>query len=93
MAEQNEMSALLTEVATEINRARKLHPTNEHLLAALMEEVGELARALLEKDFDHARIEAIQVATVAIRIAEEGEKHLGMHARAREGGRKSVTHE
>jgi len=69
-------------------RARLKFPTNEVLLAALMEEVGELANALLELRYatlhnmagnenlsdrrDQVQKEAIQVATVALRILEEG---------------------
>jgi hypothetical protein len=40
-------------------------------LAVLMEEVGEVARAILERDDPHAlRAELIQVAAVAVAIAE-----------------------
>jgi hypothetical protein len=46
------------DLAEEIVRAREKFPRNGHMLAALMEEVGE---------------EAIQVACVALRIAEEGD--------------------
>ena len=40
----------LMEVEFEVERARKKFPSNEHLLAALMEEVGELAKAHLENE-------------------------------------------
>lgn len=43
------------------------------MLAALMEEVGELAQALLEGDADNFRTEALQVACVAIRLITEGD--------------------
>lgn len=44
---------------------------------ALVEEIGELAKALLDHSFDKADAaevyaEAIQVAVMAIRVAEEG---------------------
>jgi NTP pyrophosphatase (non-canonical NTP hydrolase) len=65
--------------------ARLKFPTNDVLLAALMEEVGELANALLELRYatlhnaagnedrrDHVQKEAIQVAATALRILEEG---------------------
>ena len=39
----------------------------------IVEEVGELCNAMLAKDTDGIRREPIQVATVAIRIAEEGD--------------------
>jgi len=35
-------------------------------LAALMEEVGEVARALQDADFEHLAIELVQVAAVAV---------------------------
>jgi len=74
----------LGDVAEEILRAREKFPTNKHLLAALMEEVGELSEALLkyggeDRDTDplilrkRIRDEAIQVAATAIRIIEEGD--------------------
>lgn len=62
------------EVLNEINRARAKFPTNEHLMIALVEEVGELAQALLQQKPDREiYAEAIQVACVAMRIAEEGD--------------------
>lgn len=66
--------AVFDMVFDEMQRARSKFPSNEHLLAALMEEVGELAQALLD---GHGRervvAEAIQVACVAVRIVEEGD--------------------
>lgn len=58
----------------ELIKARTKFPGNRFLLAALMEEVGELAKALLQnKDPDEWMTEALQVACVAIRIFEEGD--------------------
>lgn len=62
----------LEQLSEEVCRARGKFPDNKHLLAALMEEVGELAKDLLENK-EGFRIEAIQVACVALRIAEEGD--------------------
>lgn len=39
-------------------------------LAILMEEVGELARALLQSNDESARYEAIQAAAVAVALVE-----------------------
>jgi hypothetical protein len=64
----------VSHVCLEVKRAREKFPSNRHLLAALTEEVGELAEALLDnqgKDREYA--EAMQVACVAIRIMEEGD--------------------
>lgn len=65
-------------IDAEVRFARTKFPDNKHMLAALTEEVGELAQALI----DHSRgkqsgadvyAEAIQVAAMAIRLAEEGD--------------------
>ena len=61
------------DVAGEVRRAREKFPRNAHMLAALMEEVGELAQAFLQgQTNEEIRAEAMQVACVAIRIMEEG---------------------
>jgi len=61
-------------LADEIERARNKFPSNQHLLAALVEEVGELAKAFLENESpERIRAEAIQVACVAIRVFEESD--------------------
>ncbi len=64
----------LDDVSDEVYRARAKHPSPTYLLAALMEEVGELSKAFIEDaPWDHVREEAKQVACVAIRIMEEGD--------------------
>ena len=69
-------------VAQEIDRARAKFPTNRLLFHALVEEVGELAQALLERgNTDASQREAMQVACVAIRIMAEGDG--GVEASAR----------
>lgn len=65
----------------ELQFARHKFPTNQYLLAALMEEVGELAQALIDHSRgkttpSHVYEEAIQVAAMAIRIAEEGSQEF-----------------
>lgn len=62
----------LNAIAMETIRARLKHPGRRHLLAALVEEVGELAQAMLQQK-PKAEIdkEAIQVAAVAVRLIEE----------------------
>lgn len=69
-AEDVTMSAIQASVL----HARAKFPGNQHLLAALMEEVGELAQAMLQ-DQPQFKIEkeALQVAAVAVRIVEEGD--------------------
>lgn len=73
-AELKLVDIFLANVGDEIVRARKKLPDNRHLLAALMEEVGELAKAHLENEgYDRIYQEAMQVACVAARIATEGD--------------------
>ncbi len=64
----------LHDLNCEVARARRKFPSNRHMLAALTEEVGETARALMEGE-GRARIraEALQVACVAMRLYEEGD--------------------
>lgn len=64
----------LDAISAEVLRARTKFPGNNHLLAALTEEVGELAQAMLQgRPRDEIEKEAIQVACVAIRLIEEGD--------------------
>lgn len=65
-------------VASELRRAREKFPSSALALAALTEEVGELAQALLKwragkLSWDAVVGEAIQVATMAQRVAVEGD--------------------
>lgn len=61
--------------------AREKHAGNAHMLAALTEETGELARALLEDGA--VEDEALDVAVVALRILEEGDADfMAQHAGA-----------
>jgi NTP pyrophosphatase (non-canonical NTP hydrolase) len=73
-------SAIFAEVAAELERAMKKHPTwpSEplHALAVLGEEYGELTQAMLQLCYEpekssreRVREEAIQTAAMAIRLA------------------------
>lgn len=67
-------SSTLEAISVEVVRARTKFPSNAKMLAALVEEVGELAQALLQrKSLSDIRKEATQVACVAVRIIEEGD--------------------
>lgn len=55
-----------------IGHARNLHPSNCLLDHALVEEVGELSRAIQDEGDERAQEEALDVACVALRIYEEG---------------------
>ena len=65
-------------VQEEIEKSRESFPSNEHKLAALQEEVGELAEALIEHDagslsFEAVTMEAVQAAAMAVRVGCEGD--------------------
>lgn len=68
----------LRDVEHELRRARGKFPGSNLVLAALTEEVGELAQAMLKRragkmtDQDVWN-EAVQVATMALRCAVEGD--------------------
>lgn len=59
--------------------ARNKFPDTKNMLAALTEEVGELAKALLDHGYGKGSAanvykEAVQVASMAMRVALEGDK-------------------
>jgi len=67
----------------ELARARAKFPAAEHSYAALLEDLGELANALLEHKYGHAparnvRAEALQVACMAMRVGSEGDASYGL---------------
>jgi hypothetical protein len=64
----------LVDISHEVERGRAKFPGGRFLLAALGEEVGELALAVVSGDAEQIRLEAIQCAAVAVRIIEEGER-------------------
>lgn len=68
----------LSDVALEAASAKDKFPGARNQLAALTEEVGELATALLERQRGEASdadvfTEAVQVAAMALRVALEGD--------------------
>jgi len=78
----------LHEVEDELARARAKHPGTGDTFVALMEEVGELAQALLQHKYEGqaahtVRAEAIQVACMAVRCATEGDESLKLVRDAR----------
>jgi NTP pyrophosphatase (non-canonical NTP hydrolase) len=73
----------IEDIGFEVERVRKKFPNSRRSFAALVEEVGELAQALLHvlekpNDMNRTRIreEAIQVAAMACRVATEGDSSL-----------------
>ena len=66
------------QVKKELFAAREKFPNTEHVLAALTEEVGELAQAMLNEKYkeggpEEVLKEAIQVAAMAFRLATESD--------------------
>lgn len=78
----NPTAVFLVAVWQEIERARLLFPEPNGTMAALAEETGELAKAMLGQSFEKVGKEAIQVACVAARIATEGDPTLDATRRA-----------
>ena len=66
----------LAEVYRELRRAHVKFPEPDGTIAALAEEVGELAKAYLQESLTNVYKEAVQVATVALRVATEGDPTL-----------------
>lgn len=66
----------LSDVNDELLKARKKFPDSQASVVALMEEVGELAKATLCEPDDNIRKEAVQVAAMACRISDEGDSTL-----------------
>lgn len=60
----------------ELERARKKFPGAALTMVALTEEVGELAKALLDESPERIVEEAIQVAVMAQRVATEGDRSV-----------------
>lgn len=63
----------------QLDIARTKFPNNKHQFAALSEEFGEVANALLERDYGNALDrdvwnECAQAAAMCMRVAVEGDK-------------------
>jgi len=65
---------LVLEILAELQRARTKFPGKNPTLAALMEEVGELAKATFEEPRANVRKEAVQVAVMAMRMILDGDQ-------------------
>ena len=67
---------LVEEIDDELARARKKFPDAAGAMCALTEEVGELAKAVLDEPAARVRREAVQVICMAVRIIQEGDRTL-----------------
>jgi len=70
---RNAVGKFLADVAAEIERARSKFPGDNLTMIALMEEVGEVAKAALDESPEALRKEAVQVACMAARMALDGD--------------------
>lgn len=72
-------------IEKELKAARAKFPNPNQTMAALTEEVGEVAKALLHNDCEDGAAydvfcEAIQTAVMAIRLLEEGDRSFPNYA-------------
>lgn len=67
------IDSIYPELVLEIAHALQKHPGHRFLQVALAEEVGECAEALLQNKSKSLRHEAIQAATVALRLGTSGD--------------------
>lgn len=72
---------IFRDVETELASARKKYPSNRFMLAALTEEVGESAQAMIDHSFgkdtvQHIYQELIQTMTVSLRLILEGSQEF-----------------
>jgi NTP pyrophosphatase (non-canonical NTP hydrolase) len=70
---ETEILDLLVEIREELRRARKKFPGSNVTFAALVEEVGELSKAMFEEPREAVRKEAVQVAVMAMRVVLDGD--------------------
>jgi hypothetical protein len=66
-------------VIKELARARGKFPSSIHSFAALVEEVGELGKALISEGDGSVYAEAMQTAVMAIRVAVEGDSSFAVY--------------
>jgi NTP pyrophosphatase (non-canonical NTP hydrolase) len=67
------METLFNEIEAELANARNKFPGKNVTFAALVEEVGELAKATFEEPRENVRKEAVQVAVMACRMILDGD--------------------
>jgi hypothetical protein len=76
-------AALAWEILREMARARSKFPGENVTTLALVEEVGELARATFGESRARVREEAVQVAAMAMRVVLDGDDTLASWRAAR----------
>lgn len=71
-----ELECFLGAIRCEVMRAQKLFPGRRIMAMAFNEEAGELNKALLDEPWFQVYKEAVQTATMAARVALEGDESL-----------------
>ena len=69
-------ACFIAEFIKHLEYARYKFPGKNLTLVALMEEVGELAKACMDESFPQVNLEAIQVATMAARVWLDGDHSI-----------------
>ena len=77
----------LSDVMAECCEARIMFPHPNACMTALTEEVGELAKAMMDEPSPRVYKEAVQVATMAMRLALEGDPTLNKVREERDAGK------
>lgn len=70
----DDVAAILSDIVEELAVARGKFPGRRLMTIALVEEVGELAKATLDETSAAVRREAVQTAVMAIRCALDGDE-------------------
>lgn len=71
-----EVESIFRKIKDELKNARTKFPGDSVTMIALVEEVGELAKALMDEPSINIEKEAIQVAVMAIRVAIDGDSSI-----------------
>lgn len=68
-----EERVLLEQVLKEVERARAMFPAPNACFGALVEEVGEVAKAAMYEPWVNVRVEAVQAIAMLVRLVTEGD--------------------
>lgn len=70
---QHDLGTLVCDIIQELDRARGKFPGDNVTFFALVEEVGELAKAMFSEPRENVKREAIQTAVMAMRVVLDGD--------------------
>ena len=69
----DDIKVLVSDILKELQFARTKFPNSRLTTIALTEEVGELAKAVMDEPAENVRNEAVQVAVMAMRVVLDGD--------------------